>query len=126
MLTIYIVDDSAVVRKALATVLQTIKGVEIVGSAATASEALANIPALRPHAIVLDIHMRDGSGLDVLNALAQYASPPIILMLTAFSRPGLKEQCLEAGARYFFDKASEIDAFIATMQELASTRVESS
>lgn len=123
MLTLFIVDDSLVVRNALATVLQTIKGVEIVGSVGTTREALVMVPKIEPQAVILDIHLRDGSGLDVLAELARLPVRPIILMLTAFSRPGLKEQCLDAGAQYFFDKASEIDAFITTVQELAGSAV---
>ncbi|MDQ0261412.1 response regulator transcription factor [Sinomonas atrocyanea] len=61
---VYLLDDHEVVRRGLRDVLEG-EGMAVVGESATAAEAAAMIPALRPHVAVLDARLADGTGPDV-------------------------------------------------------------
>ncbi len=59
---VYLLDDHDVVREGLRFLLERTEDIEVVGESATATEATARIPALRPHVAVLDARLPDGSG----------------------------------------------------------------
>ena len=61
MIRVLIVDDHAVVRSGLASAF-SIANFEVVGSAATVAEALAQIAHTNPDVVVLDLNLPDGSG----------------------------------------------------------------
>ncbi|MCW2549732.1 MAG: regulatory protein LuxR:Response regulator receiver, partial [Mycobacterium sp.] len=62
--TVFLVDDHEVVRQGLRSLLEA-DGLEVVGEAATAAQAVARIAATRPQVAVLDVQLPDGTGVDV-------------------------------------------------------------
>ncbi len=86
---IFLVEDSLVVRGQLAAMLATIPGAEVVGEAASALPAIRDILNLRPDLVLLDVHLAEGSGFEVLNAV-HVAAPEIdFCMLTDLRTPFL-------------------------------------
>ena len=69
MIRVFVVDDSAFVRKALHRVLSANPEVVVVGEAATGAEALARIPLADPQVVTLDVEMQGMNGLQVLRQL---------------------------------------------------------
>ena len=63
---VFIVDDSAEGRERLVAMLSAIKGIEIIGQAEDALEAIIRIRDCKPDALILDIRMAGMSGIDVL------------------------------------------------------------
>jgi DNA-binding LytR/AlgR family response regulator len=84
MLRVLTVDDETLALRRLKLLLQAMPYIEHVGEARSCAEALAEISALTPDAILLDIKMRDGDGFDVVEALAERPNPPAIIFVTAF------------------------------------------
>jgi len=84
VLRVLTVDDELLALKRLKLLLQAIPFVEHVGEANSCAEALAEIAALAPDVILLDIKMRDGDGFDVVEALVERPNPPLIIFVTAF------------------------------------------
>jgi len=80
------VDDEGLALKRLRLLLQTIPEADHVGEANGCSEALVKISELRPDAVLLDIKMRDGSGFDVVEAIANRPNPPLVIFVTAFDQ----------------------------------------
>jgi two-component system response regulator PilR (NtrC family) len=80
-----IVEDEAVLRKHLGRLLER-EGYEVV-SAASRAEAMERLAAERFDAVLLDIKLPDGDGLDVLAALAPDQRPHRTMVMTAFSTP---------------------------------------
>ena len=106
---VFIADDSHIVRDHLVTILDELAGIEIVGQAETAPEAIGAIRRLRPDVVILDIRMPGGSGIDVLENIKQDEATPVVIILTNYPYPGYRQKCLQAGADFFLDKSAEFD-----------------
>lgn len=84
---IVIVDDSRLARRELAEMLRGHSEQQVVGEAATCAEAVALIDRLEPDLLLLDIHLPDGSGFDVLE---QVAYTPKVIFTTAYEQHALR------------------------------------
>lgn len=106
MIRVFLVDDSAFVRRALTRVLALEPGFRVVGEAATGTEALARIPAAEPDLVTLDVAMPGMDGLQVLPALLRWKPSLKVLMLSAHTQEGAQATvaALAAGAVDFIDK----------------------
>jgi YesN/AraC family two-component response regulator len=119
MLKIVIADDSAIIRERLAVLISDLEGVELVGQASNAPEAIEITQRLRPDVVILDIRMPGGNGIQVLEVIKANEAGPLIIMLTAFPYPQYRKKCLEAGAEYFFDKATEFERVAQVVKQFA-------
>ena len=117
---VMLVEDSALVRERVVSLLSSIEGVSPVGSAATAHDAESAILAAAPDAVLLDIKLAQGTGFDVLRAVRAQAPQIDIYMLSNFASPGYRQLAASLGARGFFDKTTEIDCMRRTIAERAA------
>ena len=111
----FVVEDSPVIRENLIAALEEMAPVKVVGSAADQSGALdwlAN-PANRCDIAIIDIFLRQGSGLGVLRSLVETRAPFERVVLTNYATSDMRRQCLALGASRVFDKSGEIDALVA-------------
>ncbi len=109
-MNVFIVDDSAIICEKLAAMLSDIIGVQCIGQAGNARDAIRSIAELKPDAVILDIRLGSGSnGMEVLEQVKKHPPSPIIIMLTNYPYPQYRERCLALGADYFFDKVTEIE-----------------
>ena len=81
-LRVLIVDDHPMFRLGLATALQDMDGVELVGQAETVAEVEAAVATEEPDIVLLDVRLRDGSGLGVNRWLAEHHPHVKVVMLT--------------------------------------------
>jgi YesN/AraC family two-component response regulator len=108
-ITVFIADDSLIVREHLVTMFDELAGIETVGQAENVAESISAIEELKPDVIILDIRMPGGSGLDVLQRVKQGEVTPLVIILTNYPYPGYRQKCLRAGADFFLDKSTEFD-----------------
>ncbi|HZB44555.1 MAG TPA: response regulator transcription factor [Pyrinomonadaceae bacterium] len=106
---VFVADDNELLRARLVNLLSEFPGVEIIGQARDASEALRAIRETRPDVVTLDIHMCGGSGISVLREIKREGASPVVLMLTNHVSPPYRKCCMEAGADFFLDKANGLD-----------------
>jgi two-component system chemotaxis response regulator CheB len=108
MTRVFVVDDSAFIRKALARVLQAEPGLSFVGEAANGVDAMAKIPQANPDLVTLDIAMPGMQGQEVLEALLRWKPTLKVVMLSAHTQEGAEAsiEALTAGAVDFIDKTS--------------------
>jgi DNA-binding NarL/FixJ family response regulator len=104
---VFVVDNSAILCKQIIGLLTELTGIEIVGQAQVALEALCAIRECKPDVVTLDIQMRGGSGIDVLKKIKQENLAPVVIMLTNSTAPPFRKRCTEAGADFFLDKSTE-------------------
>jgi DNA-binding NarL/FixJ family response regulator len=84
-----------------------------------AMPAIRDILTLRPDLVLLDVHLAEGGGFDVLNAV-HVAAPQIdFCMLTSFTAQPYRELAGRLGARAVFDKAGEFER----VRDLVARRV---
>jgi DNA-binding NarL/FixJ family response regulator len=116
---IFLVEDSLATRGQLAAMLATIPGAQLVGEAHGATHAIRDILVLRPDLVLLDVHLAEGSGFDVLNAVHVNAPEIDFFMLTAFAVHPYRELAGRLGAREVLDKNRELER----VRELVARRV---
>ena len=100
----------------MVTLIDELGRFEVVGVAKTGTEAIDGVAELRPAVLILDIVMPGGGGFAVLQALKQFPSVPLVIVLT--NHPTYRQRSLEAGADYFFDKSAEFDNFLHLLERL--------
>ncbi|MDQ3818481.1 MAG: response regulator transcription factor [Acidobacteriota bacterium] len=117
----FIVEDSPVVRDRLIALLSDIQGVEIVGQSGDATEAIKSIRITRPDVVILDIRLSGGYGYDVLRDIRRCESSAVVIIFTNDSFPQSRQWCIDAGADYFLDKATEIEKLMEIFNQLVNT-----
>ena len=121
---VLIVDDWKIVCEGLQRMLINIDGVEIVGHAHNADEAVPAITESNPDVVILDIRLPGKSGIDVLKDIRAKKLPIRVIMLTNYPYPQYRKKCEELGADYFFDKVTEIEEIPNVIEELAKNKPE--
>jgi len=116
---VFIVDDSSVIVERLTLLLEDIPGVELVGHAADVPHAVQRLLETPPDALVLDLHMPGGTGLDVLRAIRPVRPDIHVLVFTNYPQDEYRQECLTAGAEYFLDKSREFEKIPSILRELA-------
>lgn len=104
-------DDQAMVRGALAALLDLETDLEVVAQVGRGDEVLGAVRVTSPDVCLLDIEMPGLDGLEVASQLAREAPGVRSLIVTTFGRPGYVRRALEAGASGFVVKdapASEL------------------
>jgi DNA-binding NarL/FixJ family response regulator len=112
---VFIVEDSELLRSRLESMLEAIPGARAVGYASGANDAIQAILAQRPDAVVLDIHLEQGNGFDVLQALQKAALETAVFVLTNYPNEAYRRKAEGLGARGFFDKSRELEALRAAL-----------
>jgi DNA-binding NarL/FixJ family response regulator len=97
--SVFLLDDHEVVRAGLRSVLAAEDDLTVVGEAASAAEALARIPVVRPDVAILDVRLPDGEGVSVCRDIrSSVQPPPACLMLTSYSDDEALFGAIMAGA----------------------------
>ena len=116
---VFIADDSRVVVERLAGLLDDVPGARLVGQAGDVPAAVTGIQKMKPDAVILDLHMPGGSGLDVLRAIRIDHPHLYVVICTNYPYPEYREECLTAGANLFLDKSAEFEKIPSILRELA-------
>jgi len=121
-LRVVIVEDSAIIRARLAETLSEIRNLTIVGQADTESEALQLLSSGAWDAVILDLQLKQGTGLGVLKKLRDEGRPTHskVIVFTNYAFPQYRDRSLSSGADYFFDKAREFHRVRDVLADLAS------
>ena len=115
-LRVLLVDDHPFVRKGVSAVLGQEPGVEVVGEAETAAEALDLTGRLRPDLVVLDLLLQDGDGADVLREIKRQWPACLVVVLSGVSEEIYAERLLRAGASGFVSKAAALPDIVRAVR----------
>jgi two-component system response regulator DesR len=108
---VLLAEDQAMVRGALAALLELEPDIQVIAQAANGREAERLTREMRPDVVVTDIEMPEWTGLEFAAALKDSGSKASVVILTTFARPGYLRRALDAGARGYLLKdrpASEL------------------
>lgn len=121
---VLVVDDDFMVASVHERFVQRIEGFEVVGSARTGAEALELAERLRPHLLLLDVHLPDLSGLEVLDRLRATGSQVGVVMVTAERGVETVRRALHGGAMQYLVKPFEFDDLAGRLRRVAAALAE--
>lgn len=106
-ITLFLVDDEAIVRAGLRALLEQTGRFQVVGESGEARDAIDRIAALRPDVAILDIIMRGLSGLDAVAPIKRASPHTKVLMASQHEGQEFVIQALRAGADGYLSKSSD-------------------
>ncbi|WP_329196388.1 MULTISPECIES: response regulator transcription factor [unclassified Streptomyces] len=101
---VLIVDDQMMVREGFSVLLNAMEGIEVVGEAVDGRQAIAQVNALRPDVVLMDIRMPEMNGLEATRRIVAADTDAKVLVLTTFDLDEYVYQALRAGASGFLLK----------------------
>ena len=110
----YIVEDNPTIRENLIATLEELANIEPVGTSDSENEGkawLTDNPGQWDLAIV-DLFLKQGSGLGVLAACRDRSPWQKIVVLSNYATADIRKRCTQLGVDAVFDKSNEIDALI--------------
>lgn len=120
---ILLADDHTVLRQALARVLATRPGIQVVGEAANGSEAVRMAQELLPDLVLMDIGMPELDGLAATARLHALGLPTKVLLLTVHDREEYLFKGLQAGAMGYVLKETDLEEFLRAIKTVAAGQV---
>lgn len=117
---VLIVDDHEVVRIGLRTLLGRFPHIEVVGEAATAAAALAEIQRAAPDVILLDVRLPDKSGFDVSREVQKMTGETRVLILTSFADDNTVFEAIAAGADGYLLKEIDGEGLVKAIEKVAA------
>jgi DNA-binding NarL/FixJ family response regulator len=117
-ITVFVVEDSPAIRAVLTQRLEDDARFTVLGHAATAKDAIAALQQHMPEILVLDLHLAQGTGYDVLAHLRRSEVPAGFqaIVFTNYASPAHRQRALELGASSFFDKSMQFDDMLDALR----------
>lgn len=109
MVKVMLVDDHPVVREGLRTVIESAPDMDLVGEAGDGREALQMLAALRPQVMLVDLHLPDMSGLELIRHLRREWPSTAVVVLTVNDSHWSFTEALRAGACGYLLKDAAYD-----------------
>jgi len=118
---IYIVEDSSIIRDNLIDALRESAPIEVVGCAEDERGAIAWLrdAGNQCDLVIVDIFLKNGSGLGVLKAMGEIPDAPERIVLSNHATPEIRVKCQQLGAIKVFDKSNELDEMLGWLSRFA-------
>jgi DNA-binding NarL/FixJ family response regulator len=120
-LKVLLVEDSKVLTERLSEVISQAADVELIGAVDNELDALSRMRSERIDVMILDLHLKLGTGFGVLRAIARLVLRPKVIILTNYDLPEYKNAALALGARYFLDKARDYERIPEVLSEICAS-----
>ena len=117
---VLLVDDDALVRAGLRTILSSAEDLDVVGEADDGARAVAAVREHRPDVVLMDIRMAEMDGITATAALRRLDAPPQVIVLTTFQADQQVMSALRAGASGFLVKDTPPAEIINAVRLVAS------
>jgi two-component system, NarL family, response regulator DesR len=118
MIRVLIAEDQAMMRGALAVLLDLEDDIDVVAQVSAGDEVVPAAIASRADVALLDIELPRMSGLDAAAALHDAVPSCDVLIVTTFGRPGYLRRALESGARGFLVKDGPVEGLAAAIRRV--------
>jgi len=125
MLKVFLIEDSELLQELLGSMLSELDGIEFCGCADGEAQALQRLAEAPVDLVIIDIQLKQGSGIGVLDALQtdsdRYGKPRKVV-LTNFAHATMRQRCDRLGMDAFFDKSLHIDQLIDYVLDAAQQK----
>jgi CheY-like chemotaxis protein len=125
MLKVFLIEDSELLQELLSDMLSELEGIDFCGCADGEAEALRRLAETPVDLVIIDIELKQGSGIGVLDALQtdsdRYGNPRKAV-LTNYAHATMRQRCEHFGMDAFFDKSLHINQLIDYVVDAAHTK----
>ena len=125
MLKVFLIEDSELLQELLSDMLSELEGIDFCGCADGEAEALRRLAETPVDLVIIDIELKQGSGIGVLDALqtdsGRYGNPRKAV-LTNYAHATMRQRCEHFGMDAFFDKSLHINQLIDYVVDAAHTK----
>ena len=106
-MNVFVAEDAPQVRSRLVTMVQRVPGAIVTGEAETVHETIEAVLNSHVGTLLLDLQLKDGSGLDVLSAVKRERPAVRVIVLTNYATAQHRQASRAAGADAFLDKSQD-------------------
>jgi DNA-binding NarL/FixJ family response regulator len=123
-LRVLLVEDSSLLAARLGELIGRLPDVDLIDTVQTEADAVERITEALPDVLILDLHLRTGSGFGVLRSLARdlQTRRPKIVILTNFGLPEYRREAENFGVEAFLDKSRDYFRIPALLRDFARDR----
>ena len=120
---IFLVDDHPLVREWLTNLINQQPDLAVCGEAETGSQALQSILALKPQVAIIDIALKDSSGIELIKDLKERCPGVSVLVLSMHEESHYAERALRAGASGYIMKRETSRKVIGAIREVLAGKM---
>jgi DNA-binding NarL/FixJ family response regulator len=118
-LSVLLVEDSRVLAERLRETLLSVPGVQLAGTVDSEADAVAVLQRQPVDVVLLDLHLRQGTGFGVLRAIpTDQAKKTVVIVLTNYDLAEYRRAAAALGARHFLDKLRDFDRLPTLLQQI--------
>jgi two-component system, OmpR family, response regulator len=122
LVDILLIDDAAQVRSRLAVLFADVPGVDSIFQAGDVRQAKELFERHYPDVVVLDLRLRQESGLSLILHIKRCRKETLVIVLTNDASAHHRKNCRLLGADHFFDKSREFESVLPVLAQQASRR----
>jgi two-component system OmpR family response regulator len=120
-LSVLLVEDSRVLAERLRETLLSVPGVQLAGTVDSEADAVALLQRQAVDVVLLDLHLRQGTGFGVLRAIpTDQVRRTVVIVLTNYDLAEYRRAAAALGARHFLDKLRDFDRLPILLQQIGS------
>src|SRR5580704_14026317 len=120
-LSVLLVEDSRVLAERLRETLLSVPGVQLAGTVDSEADAVALLQRQSVDVVLLDLHLRQGTGFGVLRAIPNdQVRKTVVIVLTNYDLAEYRRAAAALGARHFLDKLRDFERLPILLQEIGA------
>jgi DNA-binding NarL/FixJ family response regulator len=125
-LRVLLVEDSSLLAARLGELIRRLPDVDLIDTVQTESDAVTRISDVMPDVLILDLHLRTGSGFGVLRTLVRERPKrrPKVIILTNFGLPEYRREAESLGVEAFLDKSRDYFRLPSLLRDFARDRLQ--
>lgn len=114
LLRAFLVEDNPTLREHLASALEELTCVRVVGASGTQQEGLAWLAgnAGAWDLLIVDLFLKEGTGIQLVQQLTRSSPGQKVIVLSNYVNPSVRKRCAQLGVDAVFDKSTEVDALV--------------
>ena len=120
-LSVLLVEDSRVLAERLRETLLSVPGVQLAGTVDSEADAVAALQRQPVDVVLLDLHLRQGTGFGVLRAIpSDQVKKTVVIVLTNYDLAEYRRAATALGAKHFLDKLRDFDRLPILLQQIGA------
>ena len=121
MVRVYIVDERADIRSALAECLARADCLDVIGHAGEVAQVMADVSRMKPELVLMEIKRSDGMGLEMLRQVSEAPEKPKTAVLTSYPSTWERDAAARAGAIAYLMKDIDSEDLVQRIFDLAAS-----